>query len=104
MTIYTRPVLAVLRSPTSFLVAAAVAVSMCVVPAAAIAAPSGDVVGTGPAEKVKDSYIVVVKDSAAPRAASARTAQNLTARYGGQVRKTWQHALNGFAVQMNAEQ
>jgi hypothetical protein len=37
------------------------------------------------------------------RSASARTASELTAKYGGHLRVTWQHALNGFAVTMGAD-
>jgi subtilisin family serine protease len=68
------------------------------------AAAVGEVLGEGRADAIKDSYIVQIKDSASPKAASASTARDLTAKHGGQVRVAWQHALNGFAVTMNADQ
>ncbi|WP_256334642.1 S8 family serine peptidase [Lentzea albidocapillata] len=49
---------------------------------------------------MKDSYIVSLKAGAASRAA----APELAGRYGGQVGKVWQHALNGFSVKMTARQ
>src|SRR5688500_2560870 len=68
------------------------------------AAAVGQVLGEGRADAIKDSYIVQIKDSASPKSASALTARDLTAKYGGQVRVAWQHALNGFAVTMSADQ
>ncbi|MEV4312551.1 S8 family serine peptidase [Actinocrispum sp. NPDC049592] len=67
-------------------------------------AAQGQVLGAGRAGAIKDSYIVQIKDSASPKAASAQTAAALVARYGGKVRMSWQHALNGFAATMTAEQ
>ncbi|HVK23089.1 MAG TPA: putative Ig domain-containing protein [Actinokineospora sp.] len=67
-------------------------------------AAEGTVLGADRADAVKDSYIVVVKDSAAPRSASARTASTLTAKYGGTVTVAWQHAVNGFAARMTPGQ
>src|SRR5262245_34064131 len=84
-----------------FVAAAVVATAVGVVPAAA--ASTGQVLGADRATAVKDSYLVAIKDSAAPRSASARTAAELTAKYGGHVRVAWQHALNGFAVTMGAD-
>ncbi|WP_436494184.1 putative Ig domain-containing protein [Actinokineospora sp. HUAS TT18] len=68
------------------------------------AAAEGTVLGADRADAVKDSYIVVVKDSAAPRSASARTAATLTAKHGGTVTAAWQYALNGFAARMTPGQ
>ncbi|HVK24280.1 MAG TPA: proprotein convertase P-domain-containing protein [Actinokineospora sp.] len=56
------------------------------------------------AEAVPDSYVVVLNDSASPRSASARTAADLTGKYGGTVTVSWQHALNGFAAKMSDAQ
>jgi subtilisin family serine protease len=68
------------------------------------AAAEGSILGAESAGAIGDSYIVVLKDSASPRSRSARTAGELTGRYGGGVRTSWQHALNGFAATMNARQ
>ncbi|SDI99147.1 Serine protease, subtilisin family [Actinokineospora alba] len=68
------------------------------------AVAEGVVLGADRADAVKDSYIVVVKDSAAPRSASARTAAALTGKYGGSVTVAWQHAVNGFSARMTAGQ
>jgi subtilisin family serine protease len=69
-----------------------------------VPAAQGQVLGTDRVGAIPDSYLVQIKDSASPKSASAQTARTLTARYGGAVRMAWQHALNGFAVTMNAEQ
>ncbi|MGH3863431.1 S8 family serine peptidase [Actinokineospora sp.] len=68
------------------------------------AAAEGVVLGADRADAVKDSYIVVVKDSAAPRSGSARTAAALTDKYGGSVTVAWQHAVNGFSARMTPAQ
>src|SRR4051812_34415669 len=47
---------------------------------------------------VRNSYIVVLKDSGA-----AVSAQGLTARHGGAVRKTWNTALKGFELSATAD-
>ncbi|WP_434442771.1 S8 family serine peptidase [Lentzea sp. E54] len=60
----------------------------------------GTILGADRARVVKDSYIVSLKAGAASRAA----APELASRYGGQVGKVWQHALNGFSVTMTAKQ
>jgi subtilisin family serine protease len=49
-------------------------------------------------EAIPGSYIVVLKDN------SATAASALTTRYGGTVTATWQHALNGFAARMGANE
>ncbi|WP_436494798.1 proprotein convertase P-domain-containing protein [Actinokineospora sp. HUAS TT18] len=56
------------------------------------------------AEAVPDSYVVVLNDSASPRAAAASTAAGLAGKYGGAVTAAWGHALNGFAAKMSASQ
>ncbi|WP_245778071.1 S8 family peptidase [Lentzea xinjiangensis] len=60
----------------------------------------GTILGADRAGVVKDSYIVSLKAGTASRAA----APGLASRYGGQVGKVWQHALNGFSVKMTAQQ
>ncbi|WP_367127139.1 S8 family serine peptidase [Saccharothrix sp. HUAS TT1] len=69
-----------------------------------VAAAEADVLGAERADAVPGSYIVALNDSASPRSASASTASALVGRYGGQVRVTWQHALNGFHATMSASQ
>ncbi|HET9140273.1 S8 family peptidase [Actinophytocola sp.] len=68
------------------------------------AAAEGPVIGANRANAIRDSYVVRLNDAASPKAVSAATARDLTAKYGGQVRKSWQHALNGFSARMTAEQ
>ncbi|MEV0808361.1 S8 family serine peptidase [Micromonospora sp. NPDC050200] len=70
--------------------------------AAAQAAPAtGTVRPAGAAGVVADSYIVVLNDTATLRGRGvAVTAADLTARYGGTVGHTYQHALRGFEVAM----
>jgi subtilisin family serine protease len=81
----------------------AAAVGCVVAMASAVpAAAEGRVLGAGGAAAVQNSYIVVLNDARSPRSASTRTAGDLAGRYGGQVRATWSHALNGFAVTMDA--
>jgi subtilisin family serine protease len=83
---------------------AAAAASALTVVSALPAAAEGQVLGADRAGAIKDSYIVVVKDDAAPKAQSASTARSLTAEYGGQARTVFHHALNGFAAHMTAAQ
>jgi len=85
------------------LFAAAAASSMMVV-AALPAAAEGQVIGADRPGAIKNSYIVVVKDDAAPRSLAASSARSLTAEYGGHTRMVYGHALNGFAATMTAEQ
>ncbi|HEY7595259.1 MAG TPA: S8 family serine peptidase [Actinophytocola sp.] len=85
------------------LFAAAVASSMMVA-AALPAAAEGQVLGADRAGAIKDSYVVVMKDDAAPRAQAASSARSLTAEYGGHARTVYGHALNGFAARMTADQ
>jgi subtilisin family serine protease len=83
---------------------AAAAASALTVVSALPAAAEGQVLGAGRAGAIKDSYIVVVKDDAAPKAQAASTARSLTAEYGGQARTVFHHALNGFAAHLTAGQ
>ncbi len=84
-------------------IAAATALSLAVLTSSPAAA-EGTVLGADRAGAIEGSYIVKISDSASPRSDSARTARALTSQYGGQVRATWQHALNGFSVAMSAGQ
>ncbi|MGH3736624.1 MAG: S8 family peptidase [Micromonosporaceae bacterium] len=51
-----------------------------------------------------DTYLVTVRDAAAPRAEAARTARNLTARHGGTATAAYRYALNGFAARLTPTQ
>jgi subtilisin family serine protease len=68
------------------------------------AADVGVVLGAGAPGAIKDSYLVRIKDSAAPRSAADRTARTLTAKHGGTVRTAWRSAVNGFSARMTAAQ
>lgn len=61
------------------------------------AAPSqGQILGTANPNAIADSYIVVFKDGV-----STADSQTMAAKYGVQVRHTYQHALHGFAGTMS---
>src|SRR4051812_45369365 len=83
---------------------AATAALALAVTAASPASAQGQILGADRADAVKDSYIVTLKESASPRAESAKTAGSLTSKYGGQVRAAFKHAINGFSVTMTADQ
>ncbi|MFD5026261.1 S8 family peptidase [Streptomyces sp. NPDC058373] len=100
----------VIRIPrrTAAVAAAAVAaLAVGTLPAqAAPAGPGGPELGTvrqadNPRDVVRDSYIVTLKSGTkAPSAAGAK----LASRYGGKISHTYQRALNGYAVKLNAVQ
>ncbi|WP_433273144.1 S8 family peptidase [Actinosynnema sp. CS-041913] len=69
-----------------------------------VASAEGQVLAADSPNAVPGSYIVALRDSASPRALSASAADALVAKYGGQVRTTWQHALNGFHASLSAVQ
>ncbi|MBW4717655.1 S8 family peptidase [Saccharothrix obliqua] len=71
---------------------------------AGVAAAEGQVLSADSPDAIAGSYIVALRDSASPRALSASAADSLVTRYGGQVRATWQDALNGFHAQLTAQQ
>ncbi|GGP79196.1 S8 family peptidase [Saccharothrix coeruleofusca] len=57
------------------------------------AAAEGDIAMAAQGTAVPDRYVVVLKDDVGIQGAE------LTARHGGKVTATWQHALRGFAVE-----
>ena len=81
-------------------VAALAVASVTALPAAA----EGEILGAGRPDAIKDSYLVVIKDSASPRAAANETAQALVDQYGGKVNVVWQDAVNGFGATMTEQQ
>ncbi|MBB5954148.1 subtilisin family serine protease [Saccharothrix tamanrassetensis] len=89
---------------TAILGLAAVSAAALALGTTGVAAAEGQVLGADRADAVPGSYIVALRDSASPRALSASTADALVGKYGGQVRTTWQHALNGFHATMSAAQ
>jgi subtilisin family serine protease len=83
----------------------AAAAALAVATATAVpAAAEGTILGAGRPDAIKDSYLVVIKDSASPRSAAPQTAKALADQYGGTVKDVWQHAVNGFAAQMTEKQ
>jgi len=89
---------------TAVLGLAAVSAAALAFTNAGVAAAEGEVLGADRADAVPGSYIVALRDSASPRALSASAADSLVGKYGGQVRTTWQHALNGFHASLTAAQ
>ncbi|WP_433260076.1 S8 family serine peptidase [Actinosynnema sp. CS-041913] len=86
------------RHAGSGVIAAVLALGVTTAPAAAA---EGAVLGADRPGSIKDSYIVVVKDSGA---AVAQTADRLAKEYGGSVTAAWQHAVRGFSAKMTAAQ
>ncbi len=80
----------------------AVAMTAALTGASAGAAPEGDIRGFGAAKAVKDSYIVVLKDTGAA-GVSAKTA-SLSAQYDAKVKHTYQSAVRGFSATMTEAQ
>ncbi|HEX2051759.1 MAG TPA: S8 family serine peptidase [Actinomycetota bacterium] len=66
--------------------------------AVALVAALPAVAAAGPARSERTGYIVVLKDSASPRAVSSDHAQ----RFGADVSHVYRHALKGYAAQMSA--
>ncbi|NRQ32467.1 S8 family peptidase [Nonomuraea sp. NN258] len=67
---------------------------------AAQAAPTDEIRYAGDPAAVAGSYIVVLKDAVGANSVKA-TAGGLATRYGGHVKRTYQHALHGFAAEMS---
>ncbi|MER7417301.1 S8 family peptidase [Micromonospora peucetia] len=71
----------------------------------ATAAPAeGQILQAGGATAVADSYIVVFKDTAVPRAEVTGNARTLAGRHGGTVARTFQNTVRGFEARMSAAQ
>jgi subtilisin family serine protease len=67
-----------------------------------VAGPAqGQVLDADAPDAIDGSFLVVLKDSASPKAAVATTAGRLTREHGGSVRAAWGHAVNGFAARMS---
>lgn len=84
---------------------AAAAAAACVGAGTALpahAAPAeGTVLHAGAADAVPGSYIVALKKTAGLKAASAQ-GKDLVTGYGGEVRRTYTSALNGYAAELSA--
>ncbi|GAA1029346.1 serine protease [Virgisporangium ochraceum] len=81
--------------------AAAVTAGAMTAGSPAAAAPAeGQVLGAGAADVVPGSYIVALKANATARS----SVQSLAGRYGGAVKHTYSHALNGFAANLTETQ
>jgi subtilisin family serine protease len=76
--------------------------------ASLLAAPAhaadGDIVSADAAEKVPNSYVVKLKDTAAALSATESTANTVAARNGGGVDRVFGSALRGFTVKLSEQQ
>jgi len=81
---------------------AALAMVATATPAMA-ADPVGTIQSAGGATAVADSYIVVFKDSSVARTNVDDNATRLVNRHGGAVARTYEAALRGFEVQVDAK-
>ncbi len=66
-------------------------------------AAEGDVLYAGAADAIKDSYIVVFKDSAMSASSVADKVSSLAEQYGSKVDYTYKSALRGFAGTMSEQ-
>jgi subtilisin family serine protease len=80
----------------------AVAITAALTGATAGAAPEGAIRGIGAAKALKDSYIVVLKDTDSA-GVGAKTA-SLSAKYDAKVKHTYQSAVRGFSASMTEAQ
>ncbi|AUA16465.1 S8 family peptidase [Streptomyces malaysiensis] len=80
-------------------IAAAAAIGALTVLPAHAAPAEGTVLNAGAAEAVPGSYIVTLNKTAGFTASSAR-GEDLISGYGGQVKRTFTAALNGYAVRL----
>ncbi|MGW5560287.1 S8 family serine peptidase [Micromonospora sp. NPDC003944] len=98
------------RSVTAGLALAVVAAATFSSGGAAYAAPSDDVqklpkaLTTADKGAIKDSYIVVLKDTKANPATVNASVKALSKQYGGAVSHTYTRSIRGFAARMNAAQ
>ncbi|WP_328396940.1 S8 family peptidase [Streptomyces sp. NBC_00390] len=65
-------------------------------------APVGTIQNAGAPGAVAGSYIVTLKDSEAD--ASSASGKKLASKYGAQIKKTYNAALNGYSVRLSEEQ
>ncbi|MCG5436578.1 protease inhibitor I9 family protein, partial [Micromonospora foliorum] len=97
------------RSVTAGLALAVVAAATISSGGAAYAAPSDGqklprALKSADKGAIKDSYIVVLKDTKADPAAVNASAKALTKQYGGAVSHTYTRSIRGFASRMNEAQ
>ena len=97
-----------IRRLGGFTLAAAAMIATTVGAATPAAAAQGNILGLGTANVVKDSYLVVLKESGTiqqNRAVSVgATVNSLVSRYGGNVTFTYHAALTGFSATMSEQQ
>jgi subtilisin family serine protease len=67
------------------------------------AAAEGSVLYAGAADTIKDSYVVVFRDSVSAQGVDNQVATT-TAKYGGQARYTYRAALHGYSATMTEQQ
>ncbi|MFY1635770.1 S8 family peptidase [Solwaraspora sp. WMMB335] len=92
--------------PRRIIVVGVTALAMMAAAAGPVTAaePEGTIRHAGGETAVKDSYIVVFKDSAVGRGEVAETARSLASKYGRTVARTYHAALRGFEISASAEQ
>lgn len=92
--------------PTKVLAAAALLLGLAASPALAqdegTAAAQSRQISPELKERIRDSYIFVFKDKI-PASAVNGAARSLVARYGGDMRYVYEHAIKGFTAKMPAE-
>jgi subtilisin family serine protease len=94
---------AVRRHLALALVAGVVTAAAGAVLAGPAAAAEGKIREAGTPTVVKDSYVVVLKDSARLRSRGVTASvSDLVSRYGGRTGRTYSHALKGFEVSVGA--
>ncbi|MEV7778281.1 S8 family serine peptidase [Kitasatospora sp. NPDC088351] len=84
-------------------IATAVLCGAATLPAGAAELPEGVVQQADSPTAVPGSYIVILKAASGIKAGSAQGRQ-VVARHGGQVRQTWDRAVNGYEAALTAEQ
>jgi subtilisin family serine protease len=90
------------RRVLTAMLATATAAVLCVSGATAAQAAEGQVLYAGASGAIKDSYIVVFKDSAPPGRLTDQVASK-AAEYGSKVQYTYRTALHGFAGTMSEQ-
>ena len=89
---------------TRFTRTAGLAAAGLLVAAAQASAADGQILREDAPSAIKDSYIVVLKDSKADPAEVGASAKALTRQYGGAVSHTYSRTIRGFAARMSEAQ
>ncbi|GAA0971002.1 serine protease [Acrocarpospora macrocephala] len=89
-----------LRAVAAGVVAVSPLLGLLSMPSAALAV-GGEVLNAGAPGTIEGSYIVVLKDLERGGAGVRAVGESLASQYGGQVARTYGHALQGFSVTMS---